>query len=142
MMEVSCYRIKLQGSEDLPALQCKQEADGHTLLHASYAKDEGYTRSSAVIHSEDTDVFIMAIAFENEIGTSLYIKYGTKNRTKLIDINKIASAVGQNVCKAVVGMHAYTGCDTVSAFAGKRKAQALKLLKDNKEVRDTFTKLG
>ena len=39
-------------------------------------------------------------------------------------------------------MHAYTGCDTVSAFAGKGKAQALKLLTDSKEIRDTFKRLG
>ena len=109
------------------------------LLHASHAADDGY--SSVVICSEDTDVFKIAIAFEDEIGTPLYIKCETKNRMKLIDINKVASAVGQDVCKVVVGMHAYIGCDTVGAFAGKGKAQALKLLKDDKEIRDTSTKL-
>ncbi len=39
-------------------------------------------------------------------------------------------------------MHAYTGYDTVSAFAGKGKAKALKLLSKNKEIQDTFLKLG
>ena len=39
-------------------------------------------------------------------------------------------------------MHAYTGCDTVSAFAGKGKAKALKLLTSSKENQDTFLKLG
>lgn len=39
-------------------------------------------------------------------------------------------------------MYAYTGCDTVSAFAGIEKANALKLLISNKESQDTFLKLG
>ncbi len=39
-------------------------------------------------------------------------------------------------------MHAYTGCDAVSAFAGKGKVKALKLLTSNKEHQNTFLKLG
>ena len=90
----------------------------------------------------------MAIAFEDEIGTLLYIKCGTKNHMKLIIVNKVASAVGQDVCwaarlgcKAVIEMHAYTGCNTVGAFTGKGKVQALELLREDREICDTFTKL-
>ena len=39
-------------------------------------------------------------------------------------------------------MHAYTGSDTVSAFAGKEKASALKILICNKESHGTFRVLG
>ncbi len=38
----------------------------------------------------------------------------------------IADSVGIDVCRSLIGMHACTGCDTVSAFAGKGKARALK----------------
>ncbi|KAK3728046.1 hypothetical protein QZH41_015787, partial [Actinostola sp. cb2023] len=140
-IEDVCFRITSQGSEEVPVLKCKQEeADGRLLLHASHAADEGY--GSVMICAEDTDVFIMSIGFADEIGTSLFIKCGTRNRTKLVDVNKVANAVGQDVCKAVVGMHAFTGCDSVSAFAGRGKAQALKLLISDRESRDTFTTLG
>ena len=37
-------------------------------------------------------------------------------------------------------MHAFTGCDTLSAFAGK--AQALKILKNNTRSREALTELG
>jgi hypothetical protein len=110
------------------------------LLHASHAANEGY--SSAVICSEDTDVLIMSIAFQDEIGVPVFIKCGIRNRIKLVDVKKVASTLGRDVCKAVLGMHAYTGCDTVNAFAGKGKAQALKILMNYKESRDTFIKLG
>ena len=39
-------------------------------------------------------------------------------------------------------MHAFTGCDTVSAFAGRGKAKALKLLTNSKEHQDKFLLLG
>ena len=39
-------------------------------------------------------------------------------------------------------MHAFTGCDTVRAFAGKGKAQTLKILKKNKRGREALTELG
>jgi len=35
-------------------------------------------------------------------------------------------------------MHAFTECDTVSAFAGRGKAKALKLLTSSKEHQDMF----
>ena len=65
-----------------------------------------------------------------------------RTRTKLVDIVKIAVSVGVCVCSSLIGMHAYTGCDTVSALAGKGKASALKLLTINREIQDTFLQLG
>ena len=95
-----------------------------------------------VICSEDTDVFIMSLAFHSKIGASLFQKCGTKARRRVVDITKVAATVGIDVCRALVGVHAYTGCDTFSAFAGKGKAKALKLMSKNKEIQDTFFKLG
>ena len=42
---------------------------------------------------------------------------------------------------ALPGMHFLTGCDTVSAFGGKGKINALKLVQKNKKYQETFTKL-
>jgi len=137
----TCYRITAEGSEEVPTLKSQQEeADGRLLLHASYAANEGFT--SVLACSEDTDVFIMSLAFSSEIGASLFMKSGTRTRTKIIDIIKVAASLGPGVCKGVLGMHAFTGCDTVSAFAGKGKSQALKILKKNTRSRETLTELG
>ena len=55
---------------------------------------------------------------------------------------KVAASVGMGVCRGLIGMHAFTGCDTVSAFAGRGKAKVLKLLVSNVENQDIFLKLG
>ena len=136
----TCYRITAEGSE-VPTLKSQQEEeDGRLLLHASHAANEGF--NSVLVCSEDTDVFIMSLAFSNEIGASLFMKSGTRTRTNVIDISKVAASLGPEVCKGVLGMHAFTGCDTVSAFAGKGKAQTLKLLKKNTRSREALTELG
>ena len=54
----------------------------------------------------------------------------------------MAAAIGEDVCKALIGLHAFTGCDTVSAFAGKGKAKAFQLLKSEDYVRVAFNQLG
>ena len=61
------------------------------------------------------------------MGVSLFQKCGNRTRTRLVGIVKVAASVGVYVCSALIVMHAYTGCDTVSALAGKGKASALKL---------------
>uniref|UniRef100_UPI00358DDB47 uncharacterized protein n=1 Tax=Myxine glutinosa TaxID=7769 RepID=UPI00358DDB47 len=136
-----CYKITSQESDEVPGLQCKQEeADGRLLLHAAHAAREGY--QAVVICAEDTDVFIMSLAFHDKIGVPLFQKCGTSTWTRLVDIVKVAATVGVDVCRALIGMHAYTGCDTVSVFAGKGKTSALKLLTKNRETQNTFQELG
>ena len=94
-----CYRITSHGSVEVPALQCHQEkADGRLLFHATDAAREGY--QAVVICSEDTDVFIMSLAFHDKIGASLFQKCGTKARRRVVDITKVTATVGIDVCRA------------------------------------------
>jgi len=46
------------------------------------------------------------------------------------------------VCEALVGVHAWTGCGSVSSFAGKGKVIAVNLIRKNEQFRDTFVHLG
>ena len=54
----------------------------------------------------------------------------------------LASALGDNVCTALVGLHSFTGCDTVSAFAGRGKLTALKQLKTDRTHQEAFGQVG
>jgi len=127
-----CFKITSDECKQVPSLQCNQEeADTRLLLHAAHAAKDGF--KAVVICSEDT---IMLLAFHE------YQKCGTKIRKRIIYINNISSSVGIFMCKALIGMNAFTGCDTVSAFAGKGKSKALKMLINNKDHQDTFAELG
>ena len=86
----TCYRITLEGSEGVPTLQCQQqEKDRRLLFHASHAAYGGYHFVLAC--SEDTEVFIMSLAFSGEIGDSLSIKSRTRMWTKVVDITKVSA---------------------------------------------------
>ena len=63
-------------------------------------------------------------------------------RIQVIDVQHMALTLGKDVCLGLLGLHSFTGCDSVSAFAGKGKLAALKLLKTDKEVQQTFADLG
>ena len=109
-----CFIITSEECVQVLFLRCNQEeADTHLLLHSAHATKDGF--EAVVIFSEDTDFFIMLLAFHDTIGMQLFQKCGTKVR------KKVGSGVGISVCQALVGMHAFTGCDTVSTFAGKPK---------------------
>ena len=128
--EKECWKITSARNDQVPELSSSQEeADTRLLLHAPHAAKEGY--KAVVVNSEDTDVSILLLAFSNSINTKLYMRCGTRTRTRLIDIAKVAQSTGREVCEALVGLHAFTGCDTVSSFAGKGKIGALKILKSD-----------
>ncbi|KAL8572154.1 hypothetical protein ACOMHN_057829 [Nucella lapillus] len=139
--EEQCFRFSAVRCREVPELQCVQEeADGRLLLHASHAAEAGY--EAVMISSNDTDVLVLNIAFCGAIKAPLYQRSGTSTRTQLIDIGKVASSLGPSVCTALLGLHAYTGCDSVSSFAGKGKVAALKMLKSNENVQQAFSDLG
>ena len=76
------------------------------------------------------------------IPSPVYQRCVSQHQARYIDIGKIANAIGEDVCKALLGFHAFTGCDTVSAFAGIGKVRPLKQLRAKKEFQDMLQKLG
>ena len=130
-----------QGCEAIPELESSQEeADTRILLHSAHAAMSGF--EAVVIVLDDTDVFLLSIAFQNEVTASLYWKGGTQARVKYIEIQKITRIFGESVCKAIIGVHSFTGCDSVSIFAGRGKLNALKLMIGDAELQETFGGLG
>ena len=116
-----------------------EEADTRILLHAKHAA-ENYP--SVVCVTDDTDVFVICLGFSKFINCKLFIRRGPKSRVRLVDISKLAAALGDKICSALLGLHSWTGCDTVSALAGQGKLKALKLVSQNEKYRTAFSKLG
>ena len=136
-----CIRITAQSVEDVPELKSTQEeADTRLLLHAKHAAGTGL--SAITVVADDTDVFLLSVAFCKEIRTPLYHRFGTSTRTYYVDVKRAADELGPDVAEAVIGLHAFTGCDSVSSFAGCGKIKALKLLKTNQDFQELFKKLG
>ena len=139
--EEECHQISPEAAFTVEELSSTQEeADTRILLHLSHAARSDY--NTLIVASEDTDVFILCVSFKHLIPSSIFFKCGTQTRVRYISITSIVQALGQNLCSSLLGMHAYTGCDTVSAFAGRGKIGALRIVKEQRSFQEMFDLLG
>ncbi len=128
-------------STAVPELYTEQEeADTRMLLHALHASDNGYRQLS--IYSSDADVEVLACHHQRNIPARIVIVSGTQNNSRFVDISSVCNKLGEDVCEVLPGLHALTGCDSVSAFSGKGKTKAFRLVKENKQLRKLILPLG
>ena len=53
------------------------------------------------------------------------MKSGTQNRITFVSLTDLHHNLGISLSDALIGLHALTGCDSVSSFFWKRKEQGL-----------------
>lgn len=140
-----CVRLSVVGSkvtsDQVEELKCThEEADTRILLHAKHAADHG--ESTVIIRSPDSDVTMLACHFQNNIPARLLVHKKAKTRTIFLDIPAIVQKAGVDLCDALPGLHAFTGCDTTSSFSGKGKKGPLKLCITDSESSQTMSMLG
>uniref|UniRef100_A0A8C4NGS3 Uncharacterized protein n=1 Tax=Eptatretus burgeri TaxID=7764 RepID=A0A8C4NGS3_EPTBU len=119
----------------------QEEADTRMLPHAHYISTQGIR--SIIIKSPDTDVFVICVALVSHlVGSQLYFHTGRDNNVHTIDLQAIQQELGDDIAKAIIGLHCFTGCDSVSSFYGKGKTKAIKLLTQNKSFSHACQMLG
>ena len=104
----------------------QEEADTQIILHALHASERVPAEMKIVIRSPDTDVFILLIAYTSGMNQQVLFETGTGNKKRLLNIPAIASAVGEDIAKALPGLHSFTGSDCTSAFVRKWKVTPFK----------------
>ena len=116
----------------------QEEADTRMMIHVKHAATS-YQNVVVLFHkcysiiTEDTDVFVILLALHSQIPTRILLRRGKGNAVRLIDIPRLWTILGEDVCQAMIGVHAYTGCDSVSAFGGQGKIKALNLINKSHE---------
>ena len=107
------------------------------IFHAEHISTQYTEPPHVVIHTPDTDVVLLALACHKDINSPLFIKTGNKDKARIINIDEVIKNVqtrmkeeksSDNIGEAILGLHAFTGCDTVSVFAGKGKVKALNVM--------------
>ena len=117
-----------------------EEADTRLLLHARDAVQKGYRR--LCIRTVDTDVVILAIAMFSQINPDeLWLAFGIKLHFRYMPIHEIVRGLDPVMCKTLPVFHAFTGCDTVSAFGGQGKKTAWSVWKVFPDVTEVFEDL-
>lgn len=113
-----------------------EEAKYETSKHASDLI------TNIVIKSRDTDVFLLYVASVSLLSCNLYFSIGSGKNSRLLHINPIMERFGQHVADAIAGLHAFTGCDSISSLKGKGKIKPFQLMLSAPMHIETFTQLG
>ncbi|EDO43283.1 predicted protein [Nematostella vectensis] len=140
-----CWRINSQMATIVPELQSSQEeADTRMLLHAQHAG------GTCVVNSDDTDVLVILLGHAQYLGKR-HLKKGTGTKTRIIELDQITRklarlaaqdiAIEDALC-GLVGFHALTGCDSVSAFSQKGKWRPLQIVLKNKKYMEAMKEIG
>lgn len=80
----------------------------------------------------------MPLLKTNHPKPNFFSKCGLTTRAKFEDI----SGISEDVCRVLPGLHAFTGCDAVSALAKRGKMGPLKMVMQSKESCATFQEPG
>ena len=122
-----CHAIRMKRTVEINELKhietIQEEADTRMLLHAAHASK---TWTNIVMKSPDTDVFVLALSFCSHINENLYFHTAKGRESQITDLSKLHSHLGQEKCDALVGLHPFSGCDTVSALYGVGKLKHTK----------------
>ena len=126
-----CWKLGSSGIEAVAKLQSNhEEADRRMILHGKPVQ------GPCIIHADDTDVLVLILSHSNTLDAA-YMKAGSGFKSRIINIKSVRDQIAkdfppetspQDFLKSLIGLHVLTGCDTVSASAGKGKSKAFKML--------------
>ena len=63
--------------------------------------------------SPDTDVAVIALCLLDQIYANMYFATGVRNKSRIIDFQQIATAIGSEVSVSLIGLHVFSDCDSV-----------------------------
>ena len=105
-------------------------------LHTSHAALRG--SNTILLRSPDTDV---AVTYQ-QFAARLIFQTGFKQRQHFINLSGIGTKLGQIICEALIGYHAFSDYDSVSAFVDQGKGKGLKMVKYFETFRNTMGRIG
>ena len=101
----------------------------------------GYGR--VMVRTVDSDVLVLAIAAVQQLSIDeLWIAFGSGKSLRYLPAHEMAGALGPERCIALPFVHAFSGCDTVSSFAGRGKKTVWEIWKVFNEVTPAFCTLA
>ena len=118
--------ISIGASSDMP--KCNhEEADTRIVVHVLHALEHG--TKSVQVRTVDTDVVAILVGAFHDLAvteplTDIWVAFGMSKNFRFYSINSICASLGENKSRSLPVFHAFSGCDTTSAFKGKGKRSA------------------
>jgi len=99
------------------------------------------------VRTVDTDVVVILVASYNSMqatnpGVDIFVAFGMGKNYTVYNISTICHNIGMSKCQSLAIFHAFTGCDTTSAFKGKGKKSTWQAWNIFEEVTEAFLYLA
>ena len=91
-----------------------------------------------VLVGDDTDLLVLLIHLAGENKHDIYFRPEPKKgaEVRCMGVNSIKHKLGVKVCRHILFVHAFLGCDTTSRVFGIGKAAAFKLIQDSEAFQE------
>ncbi len=113
--------------------------DADTMVVASALQFASQGNATTVV-ADDTDVLILLMYHWKENMADVYFLSEARNSQKkgllVWKIHNLVMEAGEAVIPHILFVHAWSGCDTVSAIFGQGKTNLLKKLKESEKLKD------
>ena len=125
-------------TDDLPVCD-HEEADTRVIVHALRAAERGYGK----IIIRTIDIIVIMLYHLPTLQTrypniKLVVSFGVGKSFQILDLEKIIGRLGSS-CKGLPFFRAFTGCNSISAFRGRRKSTCWEAWRAYKGVSDAFS---
>ena len=122
-----------------------EEADTRIVVHVQHALEHG--EKMIKVRTADSDVIVILIGVYFDLvliqpSAEIWVAFGTGKNFRFYSIKAISTCIGEQNARALPVFHAWSGCDTTSAFRGKGKKTAWRSWKAFQEVTQTFNFLA
>lgn len=119
----------------------QEETDSRVVLYCKYAKDQGFENVN--VKSPDSDIFFILLHHVHHLpGIRLFLETGKSTKQRIIDVSDFAHKSSPEYCSALLGLHAFSGCDSTSAFKGMGKVKPIKLMQQRNKFIKPLAELG
>lgn len=122
-----------------------EEADTRVVVHILHALEHG--ERTVLMRTVDTDVVVILVGTFHNLAAvqpllNIWVAFGTGKNYRFYSINAICSSLGEPQSRELPVFHAFSGCDTTSAFNGKGKKSAWQAWQAFEDVTGTFVYLA
>ncbi|CAH0731407.1 unnamed protein product, partial [Brenthis ino] len=142
----SCHMYQVQNEKMIrsivPELVCSahEEADTKMVFHVCKTDFDAHV----TIRCSDTDVLIILLSNMQHIRKNVQINilHGSGNTKRYINVTRLYEVLGRDLCSALPGFHAFTGCDFNPALYRRGKIFPYKILSSSEKYIKAFSNLS
>lgn len=133
-----CYRYEVINEKVIRTVDniqsCPDHEEADTKIVYNVCNFEEVERPlNILVRCSDTDILVILLSNMKFVrhDSKVWMEAGTGASLRFVDVSQLYEKLGENICNALAGFHALTGCDQNPAFFRKGKKRPYSILLKN-----------